>query len=89
MRNFGLVGVLLLAAIVFFTAGVVTFHHEGGCNYILLVNGQPAYRCPGHLGIFTSGLASATRTLSSGQRKSRRCTGCSIPTTQRYALPIL
>jgi len=49
MRNFGLVGALLLAAIVFFTAGVVTFHHEGGCNYILLVNGQPAYRCPEHL----------------------------------------
>jgi hypothetical protein len=52
MRNFGLAGVLVLAAVVFFAVamlfmGVVTFHGSGGCNYIPIVNGQPAYKCPG------------------------------------------
>jgi hypothetical protein len=52
MRNFGLAGVLVLAAVVVFAVamlfmGVVTFHGSGGCNYIPIVNGQPAYKCPG------------------------------------------
>jgi hypothetical protein len=52
MRNFGLAGVLLLGAVVFFAVvmlfmGVVTYHRSGGCNYIPIVNGQPAYKCPG------------------------------------------
>jgi len=52
MRNLGIAGVLVLGAVVFFAVLVlfargVPYHRSGGCNYIPIVNGQPAYKCPG------------------------------------------
>jgi hypothetical protein len=50
MREVGPAAALLLAVVVLFAVlmlvtGVVTFHRSGGCNFIPLVNGQPAYPC--------------------------------------------
>jgi hypothetical protein len=51
MREVGPAAALLLAVVVLFAVlllvtGVVTFPRSGGCNYIPLVNGKPAYPCP-------------------------------------------
>ena len=50
VRTFGPAALLLFAAFVVLVhvllgqAGVS--HRGGGCNYVALVNGQPAYPCP-------------------------------------------